>query len=956
MINAKNKEYRLYYALLFKYYELHSNFFACLPSFSNNLIGALSDKFNVSYKIVAPSNKSLTAYKKEIRAYYQISVATAEDEESIKNFILQLLPSQSVFNIEFLKDRITAYLIENKIEKINNQSLERIIKSAIYNYEQNLFTIISDSMCSKTKAYLDGLMLQFDQNSMMAFIRSWVNGISLETILTEAEKLKHLQCLKLPKLLEDIPHRQIKRYYRDISTKYPSAIKAMPELHRYAFLAIFCFVRQGEITDNLTDLLVRLTHKIFMKGTRTVKNSLSKVTEIKKVYNNKKTLKILVDTILSNKNITVEEAIFPVIAENELEIIQAQLDSNTESYEGLVYNKARKSYIYHYRRMLIPVLELLEFRSNNKEYQPIIKALDIIKSHAKSQVVHYPVDEIVPIDGVIKKFHSNFVTNTIKDKQRINRVNYELSVLFYLKNKLKVKEVWITNAKQYRNPEQDLPQDFEEKKEIYYSLLDKPISGKMFTAKIKKTLKKKLSKFNLTLPKNELVSILKRPKGHIKVAKLEEQPLPTQLESIKQELFAKWPSVSLIDILKETDLFVDFLKDFIPSGSKEGLDKETVKKRLLLAIVGYGTNTGLKSMSIGNEDVTYQELKHIKLRYFDTDNFRNGIRKVINNLLNMRMPEIWSNCTTAVASDSTHFKVADQNLMSRWHPRYHSKGVMVYWHVSTNAVCIYSQLKSCASSEVASMIEGILRHCTNMEVDKNYVDTHGASEVGFAFAYMLNFELLPRLKNINLQTLHGVTPEDKTQYKNLTDIMSKSINWDIIEQHYDQIVKYTTALKQGTANAENILQRFIRNNLQNPVYKALSELGKAIKTIFLCRYLSSHALRQEINAGLNVVENWNGVNDFIFYGKNQILQSNNPAELELSMLCLHLLQLSIVYINTLLLQQILVESNWLKKMTIDDKRAITPLLYEHINPYGEFPLNMNSRLAITPYHQEKIAS
>lgn len=323
MINAKNKKYRLYYALLLKYYELHSRFFVGFPNFSNSLISSLTDKFNVPYKIVAPSNTSLVAYKKEIRAYYQTSVATTADEESIKDFILQLLPSQNVFNIEFLKDKVTAYLIENKIEKINNQSLERIIKSTIYNYEQNLFTTMSDSMCSETKAYLDGLMLQFDQHSMMAFIKSWVNGISLETILTEADKLKHLQCLKLPKLLEDIPHRQIKRYYRDISTKYPSAIKSMPEIHRYAFLAIFCFVRQGEITDNLTDLLVRLTHKIFMKGTRTVKNSLSKVNEIKKVYNNKKTLKILVDTILSNKDIMVQDAIFPVIAENELEIIQA---------------------------------------------------------------------------------------------------------------------------------------------------------------------------------------------------------------------------------------------------------------------------------------------------------------------------------------------------------------------------------------------------------------------------------------------------------------------------------------------------------------------------------------------------------------------------------------------------------------------------------------------------------
>ncbi|MCX3290171.1 Tn3 family transposase [Streptomyces sp. NEAU-H22] len=35
---------------------------------------------------------------------------------------------------------------------------------------------------------------------------------------------------------------------------------------------------------------------------------------------------------------------------------------------------------------------------------------------------------------------------------------------------------------------------------------------------------------------------------------------------------------------------------------------------------------------------------------------------------------------------------------------------MIYWHVERKNVCIYSQLKSCSSSEVAAMIEGLLRH------------------------------------------------------------------------------------------------------------------------------------------------------------------------------------------------------------------------------------------------------
>src|SRR3546814_8279492 len=67
--------------------------------------------------------------------------------------------------------------------------------------------------------------------------------------------------------------------------------------------------------------------------------------------------------------------------------------------------------------------------------------------------------------------------------------------------------------------------------------------------------------------------------------------------------------------------------------------------------------------------------------------------------------------------------------------------------------CVYSQLKRCSSSEVASMIEGVLRHCTDMEIQRQYVDSHGQSAVGFAFCRLLGFELAPRLKAIARQKL-----------------------------------------------------------------------------------------------------------------------------------------------------------------------------------------------------------
>jgi TnpA family transposase len=171
-------------------------------------------------------------------------------------------------------------------------------------------------------------------------------------------------------------------------------------------------------------------------------------------------------------------------------------------------------------------------------------------------------------------------------------------------------------------------------------------------------------------------------------------------------------------------------------------------------------------------------------------------------------------------------------------------------------------------------------------------------------------------------------------------------DWELIRQQYDEMVKYATALRLGTAETEAILRRFTRNNLQHPTYRALAELGKAVKTIFLCRYLHDEALRREINDGLNVIENWNSANDFVFFARRGELTSNRREDQEISMLCLHLLQNCMVFVNTLMLQQVLARPHWADRLTPRDRHAITPLIWDHVNPYGRYELDMESRIPI----------
>ena len=428
---------------------------------------------------------------------------------------------------------------------------------------------------------------------------------------------------------------------------------------------------------------------------------------------------------------------------------------------------------------------------------------------------------------------------------------------------------------------------------------------------------------------------------------LTAQPDPPNLEALKRELGHRWPATSLLDVLKETDFRVGFTKAFSSAASREAVDPDEVLRRLLLTLYGLGTNAGLKRLASGRLGVSYKELLHTRRRYINKDSLRDAIRRVVNAIFTARQPEIWGEGTTACASDSTQFGAWDQNLMTEWHMRYGGRGVMIYWHVDTKACCIYSQLKRCSSSEVASMIEGVLHHCTQMEVDRQYVDTHGQSVVAFAFCHLLGFSLMPRFKGIDKQKLALPDLGAKELYPNLEPIfLAKAINWELIGQQYDELIKFATALRERTADPEAILRRFTRTNTQHPTYAALIELGKVAKTLILCKYLSSEELRQEINSGLNTIERWNGVNSFIYFGKGGDMATNKLEDQEISVLSLHLLQISMVYVNTLMLQHILSEPAWRKRMTERDMAAMTPLPHSHLNPYGNFELDMNERLAL----------
>ena len=900
------------------------------------------------------STRTARRYRDEVADFCGFQAFRAPDETAL---IAHLTPLVADLNpdSELLKQRGRDFLRGQRLVPPTAERFGRCLRTAVGAQEERWIQGIQRQLSPQTCQALDALIstdaaeedLQplLVIRSTLATLKDTAGRVKVDTVLEELAKLTELRALGLPpQLFQEVPPRIIGQYRRRAASEPPRELRRHPAPLRHVLLAALCWQRLTEVTDDLVELLISVAHHIGTRAESKVEAELLR--QLRRVQGKTALLFKLAKAARAQPEGAVREVIYPVVPETVLDDLIREMEAEG-NYDREVRLVTRNSYGHHYRRAISLLLGVLTFRCNNDRHQPIMRALELLTKYRDRRTLTFPLSEDVPLGGVVKDDWQALVLDDA-EKRKINRVTYEMCVLTTLRDKIRCKEVWIEGAGRFRNPDDDLPGDFEEKRAEYYSALAQPTVVQTFTSQLRTRMESALDALNTDLPSNTRVKLIvsKKGKGRLSISPLTALPEPQNITRLAAALVQRWPMTNLLDVLKETELRTGFTDAFHTVAAREVLSREVVQRRLLLCLHGIGTNAGLKRMCSGGGEVSEAVLQYIRRRYVHKEQLRDAIGHVCNAVFQARDAALWGEATTTCASDSKKFGAWDQNLMTEWHARYGGPGVMVYWHVEQHSVCIYSQLKRCSSSEVAAMIEGVLRHDTEMEVDKNYVDTHGQSEVGFAFCHLLGFQLLPRLKNIKRQKLYRANKGEPEKYDQLQAILTRPIQWELIEQQYDEMIKLATALRLGTADAESILRRFTRQNVQHPTYRALAELGKAVKTAFLCDYLRQESLRREIHEGLQVIESWNSANDFILYGKGGEFTSNRIDEQEIQMLGLHLLQVSLVYVNTLMMQQVLAEPEWQGRLTEPDLRALTPLKWQHINPYGTFTLDMHERLLL----------
>jgi Tn3 transposase DDE domain len=334
----------------------------------------------------------------------------------------------------------------------------------------------------------------------------------------------------------------------------------------------------------------------------------------------------------------VRSALFPVVGETTLRDLVREAKATETAFRSRVRTVLRSSHSTYYRRMLPRLLAALEFRSNSQAHQPLVEAVELLRAYStrSGAVRHYAASDRVPLAGIVP---ADWRDAVLGDGGRVERVPYELCVLRALRDGLRRREVWVVGARRWRNPERDLPADFEDNREQHYAALRQPADPSAFIAALQQQMRTGLDRLERAQRRDTSGGVrfaTRSGEPWISVPKLDKLPEPANLGRLKDAVQARWGTVDLLDLLKEADLLTGFTEELTSVASREVIPRELLRRRLLLVLFGLGTNMGLTRIAAGEHGESEAALRHVRRLFITAEGLRRAVARLVNATLAVR--------------------------------------------------------------------------------------------------------------------------------------------------------------------------------------------------------------------------------------------------------------------------------------------------------------------------------
>ena len=832
-----------------------------------------------------------------------------------------------------LFDLTTARLVERKILLPGVSVLARLVASVRERAANRLWNILSKLPSKKQIVALEKLLLipENQRYSTLDRLRHSPNKVNAKSLVAAINRLEEIRNVGVGGIdLSHIPTTRIKFLARNAAASRAALISKMPDAKRVATLLAFTHELEYTATDDVIDLLDLLIRGLLAKSKR--EGEKERLRTLKDLDAAALRLAVVVEVILDTDyqdSVVREEAMKRVSLELLVQAVEkVKLLARPDGDELLDTILSRWRYV----RIFLPILlEKIEF-SGMDSATPILEALDFLRS---IEGFTRPSMSAAPLK-VVTKAWSRLVINA---SGGIDRKAYTFCVLQCLRSALRRRDVFVVKSQRYCNPRVKLLSDeaWAAQRAAICRTLDLEPTFEQTKSILKSRLDEAYHRTAANFQDNAAVRIeIKDGKEHLILTPLDKLVNPPSLIILNRQVAAMLPKVDLPEVLLEIDAKTGLTKEFTHL-SQAGSRVKDLHISICAVLLAEACNIGLEPLVRPEVPaLTRGRLSWVQQNYIRSETLIRANARLVDAQTRIALAQIWGGGEVASA-DGLRFSVPVRTLNAAPNSKYFGvgRGVTYYNFTSDQFTGFHGIVIPGTIRDSLFLLSGLLEQTTSLRPIEIMTDTAGYSDLVFGLFWVLGYQFSPRIADLGDTRFWRL--DDTAIYGALDKLARNKINIDLIADNWDDILRVAGSLKLGTVSATELMRSLQRGNSTSTLSKAIAELGRIAKTLYLLSYIDDESYRRRILTQINRGESRHSLSRGVFHGQRGELRQRYREGQEEQLGALGMVVNVIVLWNTYYMDAAISKLRSLDQQVLpEDIVRLSPLGRKHINMLGRY--------------------
>ncbi|HTP51679.1 MAG TPA: Tn3 family transposase [Anaeromyxobacteraceae bacterium] len=874
---------------------------------------------------MAPSDRAATdtGHAQRIRAHLHYQPFDDQAQERLRRWLDERAIA-GVLGTPLLELAASA-LRSWQVELPARSTLERVVNSCTARGEEATWQRIQERLTPDFCAAVDALLAvpEGDRRSEFNQFKEYPPEARPGAILAYLDRYRRLRSVGTGNVDLVGLGQELVEHLADLARRYDvDDLKRFAPGKRYALVACLLAESQKTILDHLVEM-----HRDFLTGmSRRAHHAVDeRHREVRQRAGPGLATAVRVVEILADRSRPREKRLEDLYREfNEAELGDAAArcrDLNALAEHGYFDELlARHS---HLKRYLPGFLELPFEGGPGTE--PLLAAIEIARRLHAGEIAELPKD--APTQFATGAWRAALAGGDGRRDWRL----WEIALAFGARDALRSGDLYLAESRHHVSFWDLLhrPAEWEEKRTSAYSTLNLPTEADRAIDRLRLEMNEVVSQLAGGLDANPFVSLLD---GRLEYSRDDAHAEPDDVGELRRVIETHLPRVRIEDLLMEVDSWCGFTRELVPpDGYRSG---GAAYPALLASLVAHGTNLGISTMAEGLSVDVLQDASRWCLRQ-ETLKAANGV--LVDHHHRLPHASVWGQ-GVASSSDGQRFGIQAPSLLASFYPRYfgyYDRAVSVYTHVSDQFSVFSTRVISCSPREAIYVLDGILENDTVLRPREHCTDTHGFTEQLFGLCHLLGIAFMPRLKDLKDQQLYRIDRENG--FGPLAPIFRGTIDGNLIREQWDQLVRVAASLKNRTAPAHVVLERLVASSPSDRLAKALTMLGRAVKTLFILRYAHDAELRARVHRQLNRGEARHALARRLFFANQGAFRVGDYEEIMNKASALALLSNAVLVWNTVRISEIVAAlERGGQRVSREYLARISPLANAHVIPSGTY--------------------